>query len=144
MLKLTLILSLVLASCAPKVVTIEVVPPETPLFSKDVIFYGVSNLSFANLLEAPDMASEARALVRKGEIAKVVERRAVSQALSAIAATGAAAGAGAAAAKEIWVYVSMTDDRPAVGTITGWLREAAVDRYENLPQAKSAARLMTR
>ena len=117
------------AACTPRTDAETVVPPETPLFEPSVIGYGVVNQSFSNILEKPDTAANVLGFIRKGGVVKITERR-------------AAVKSGEPA--EIWVYVTAeieaADDRP----VSGWLRESGLDRYENLPRARNAARLMPR
>ena len=123
------VLFLVASACTPRTGSEAVVPPETPLFESNVIGYGVVNQSFANILDKPDAAADVLGFIRKGGVVKIIERR-------------AAVKSGEAA--EIWVYVTAeveaADDRP----VSGWLREPGLDRYENLPRARSASRLMPR
>jgi hypothetical protein len=123
-----------LASCRAKPSDDALLPPETPLFVKEGIGYGVVNVSFAHVLERPPPASsEAAGLIRKGSIVTVVERRSVP-----------AAGDSAA---RLWVFIEARskEREPSGGKpVSGWLPGESLDFYENLPRAETAAALMPR
>jgi hypothetical protein len=123
------LLLLLAAACTPRTGAETVIPPETPLFESSVIGYGVVNQSFANILGKTDAASDVLGFIRKGGIVKIMERRADLK---------------NGEPSEIWIYVTTEVEEAGDRPVSGWLREPGIDRYENLPRAQSAARLMPR
>jgi hypothetical protein len=68
-------------SCRVKMPEDALLPPETPLFVREGVGYGVVNVSFAHVLERlPPVVSGSAGLIRKGSVVTVVERRAVAAA----------------------------------------------------------------
>jgi hypothetical protein len=120
---------LLAAACTPRTGAETVLPPETPLFESGGIGYGVVNQSFANILGKPDTSSDVLGFIRKGGIVKIIERRASLK---------------NGESSEIWVYVTAEVEEAGDRPVSGWLREAGLDRYENLPRAQNASRLMPR
>jgi hypothetical protein len=123
-----------LVSCRAKPSDDALLPPETPLFVKEGVGYGVVNVSFAHVLERPSSAlSGSAGLIRKGSVVTVIERRSVP-----------AAGDSAA---RLWVFVearSKESEAPGGKRVSGWLPGESLDFYENLPRAETAAALMPR
>jgi hypothetical protein len=121
-------------SCRAKVPGDALLPPETPLFVKEGVGYGVVSVSFAHVLERlPPVVSGSTGLIRKGSVVTVVERRAV-----------AAEGESTA---QLWVFVeawSKDGESPGGKTVSGWLPGESLDFYDNLPKAQTASALMPR
>jgi hypothetical protein len=107
-------------SCGGKRNETPVVPPATPALSREVIGYGVINVSYTHVTAEPEDGGASPGYLRRGSLVRVVERRTVK--------TGKT--------PESWVLVD--------GAYRGWLREAMVDIYDNEPQARTAAESMAR
>lgn len=115
---------LVLSSCDRKNEEIFIVPPETPPLSRQLIGYGVINVSYTHAAAEPDPAASSLGYLRRGSIVKVLERRPL------ISQDSRAGGT-----PESWVLVE--------GNFQGWLTESVLDIYDNESQAKTAAESMT-
>jgi hypothetical protein len=123
-----------ITACKPKPALDAILPPETPLFVKDGIGYGVVNVSFAHVLKEAGGAAAA-GLLRKGSVIEIVERRRLREAEAVSGET------------QLWLYVVTreTEDAAAgIKPVAGWLPGASVDFYESLPKAVTAAALMPR
>jgi hypothetical protein len=118
-------------SCKPKSSDDTILPPETPLFVKEGVGYGVVKVSFAHVLEnLPPGPSASTGLIRKGSVVTVVERRSV-QAESAEV--------------RLWVFVEARGGESGGGkAVSGWLPGESLDFYGNLPRAERASALMPR
>jgi hypothetical protein len=88
-------------------------PPTFPL-SRQVVAYGVVNVSFTKLTDKPAPESASASYLRKGSIVQILERRSVTVGVKS----------------ENWVLV----DEPA-----GWIRETEIDLYESESQAQTAS-----
>lgn len=110
-------------------------PPETPLFLKEGVGYGVVNASFANVLRDPRDNAASMGLIRKGSVVVVVERR-------AIPVEGDPNGEA-----RLWVFVEMQTaqgDFAETRQVTGWLPGESMDFYTSLSQAETASAMMLR
>ncbi|MDR1411476.1 MAG: hypothetical protein LBI91_04655 [Spirochaetaceae bacterium] len=113
-------LALFSLSCAPdfpgrKAGEAAVVPPATPPLSRPVLGYGVIGVSYTRVTAEPSPAALSLGYFRRGSVVEVVERRSVSRGEFA----------------ESWVFVE--------GAYRGWLREDAVQIYDNEARAKTAS-----
>jgi hypothetical protein len=113
-----------LDSCRGKTGEIPVFPPVTPPLSRPVIGYGVVNVSYTYMVEAPGEGELSLGYLRRGSLISILERRALP----------------AGEAAETWVLV---EEAAPQGRQRGWLRESVVDIYDNEFQANTAARSMT-
>ncbi|MDR0638325.1 MAG: hypothetical protein LBG27_05390 [Spirochaetaceae bacterium] len=130
-----LMLGLLAVSCRKKSADEALSPPETPLFLKEGVGYGVVNASFANVRGEPHAAAVSTGLIRKGSVVVVIERRAVPVAEDPNGAM------------QFWAFVETQVARDEVaGTrlVAGWLLEDSMDFYASLPKAETASTLMTR
>jgi hypothetical protein len=116
---LTIVL-LVLLSCNGKKDESPVIPPETPPLSREMIGFGVVNVSYTHVTAEPLDGSASPGYLRRGAVVKILERKMVKD----------------RAAVESWVL--------AEGIYQGWLREAVVDIYDSEAQAFTASESMNR
>ena len=130
-----LTLGVLAVSCREKPSDNALLPPETPLFVKEGVGYGVVNVSFANVLEDSRAAAVSTGLIRKGSVVVVIERRAVPVAGDPSGTT------------RLWAFVETQAAKDAfAGTrlVAGWLPGDSLDFYASLPKAETASALMTR
>jgi hypothetical protein len=129
-----LILGVLAVSCRAKPVDEALLPPETPLFLKEGVGYGVVNVSFANVFGGPQDDAASMGLIRRGSIVVVVERR-------TIPVTGDPNGAA-----RLWAFVEQTarDDFAEMRQVAGWLPGESMDFYTSLSQAETASAMMSR
>jgi hypothetical protein len=123
---------ILVASCRGKLPDDAVLPPETPLFVREGVGYGVINVSFAHVLgKLPPVSSESTGLIRRGSVVTVIERR-------AIPAEGDST--------RLWALVEARSKESEAGgkPVLGWLPGESLDFYENLPRAETASALMLR
>ena len=113
------VLLLITASCGIRKTDTPVLPPVTSPLSRSVIGYGVINVSYTQLKVEPSADGASHGYVRRGAVVRVLERRLVH----------------AGNAIEGWVLTE--------GDYQGWLREDAIDIYDNELQAQTAAESMT-
>jgi hypothetical protein len=121
------------ASCREKPADETLSPPETPLFLKEGIGYGVVTVSFANVLEEPRPAAVSTGLIRRGSVVVAVECRALPLEENS---NGAA---------RLWVFVETRpeeDNSAETRPVAGWLPEDHVDFYASLPKAETASKRM--
>jgi hypothetical protein len=128
---------LLVVSCRPRPTENAISPPETPLFVKEGVGYGVINVSFVHVIKEPVLASAGSStsvgLLRKGSIVGVVERRSIPEVNSGTA--------------QVWVFVEARGAEDAASgtrSVFGWLSAGSLDFYENLPKAETASALMLR
>lgn len=114
------IVLLVLLSCNGKKDESPVIPPETPPLSREMIGFGVVNVSYTHVTAEPLDGSASPGYLRRGAVVKILERKMVKD----------------RAAVESWVL--------AEGIYQGWLREAVVDIYDSEAQAFTASESMNR
>jgi hypothetical protein len=119
-------------SCRAKQVDDALSPPETPLFLKEGVGYGVINASFVNVLREPHASAASAGLIRRGSVVVVVERRTV---LTGIESNGPA---------RLWAFVETRaeDEGEETRPVAGWLPGDSLDFYASLPQAETASVLM--
>jgi hypothetical protein len=116
-----LALCAVLTSCGGwKKETSVIIPPATSPLSRDVIGFGVINVSYTHVAAGPEEGGASQGYLRRGSLVRVIERRTVKK----------------AAVSESWVLIE--------GGSRGWLREKLVDIYDNEGRAKTAAESMSR
>jgi hypothetical protein len=96
-----------------------IVLPASPLLSRDFIGFGVIVVSYTHVLDKPQSNALSQGYVRRGSIVKVLERRLVRK-----------DGEG-----RPWVLIE--------GDYQGWLEESNMQIYDNEPQAKTAAELLS-
>jgi hypothetical protein len=113
-----------LGACSKKPGEVSLALPATPPLSRPVIGYGVVNVSYTHLAEAPGEGSLSLGYLRRGSVIRILERRAVL----------------AERNSELWVLVEGPSPQ---GRERGWLRESVVDIYGNEFQAHTAAESMT-
>lgn len=116
---LILLLALFLGSCDRKNEDILIIPPATPPLSRQVIGYGVINVSYTHVVDNPEPSAPSLGYLRRGSIVKVIERRSVTNQGNV----------------ESWILVE--------GNFRGWLTATVVDIYDNESQARTAAGSMT-
>jgi hypothetical protein len=132
MFRILVALLVLVASCRGKLPDDAVLPPETPLFVREGVGYGVISVSFAHVLEKlPPVSSESTGLIRRGSVVTVIERR-------AIPAEGDST--------RLWALVEARSKEGETGgkPVLGWLPGESLDFYENLPRAETASALMLR
>lgn len=130
-----LMLGLPTVSCREKPSDNALLPPETPLFVKEGVGYGVVNVSFANVLEESHAAAVSTGLVRKGSVVAVIERRAVLVAGDPSGTT------------RLWAFVKTQPTKDGFAEtrpVAGWLPADSLDFYASLSKAETASALMTR
>jgi hypothetical protein len=120
---LILLAVLVLSSCERKNEDILIIPPATPPLSRQLIGYGVINVSYTHVVERAEGSAPSLGYLRRGAIVKVLERRPLTN------------QGNPGSASESWVLVE--------GNFQGWLSESVVDIYDNESQARTAAESMT-
>jgi hypothetical protein len=114
------LIALLVGSCNRAAEEISIVPPPTPLLSRQLIGYGVISTSYTHVTEEPAPDGVSLGYLRRGSIVQVLERRSVNN----------------GGVVESWVLVN--------GTYRGWLREDLVQVYGSEAQAKTAAETMSR
>jgi hypothetical protein len=137
-----LLLIVVLASCKKPEEDLTIIVGATPILSKTSIAYGLVENSFAHILDEPSPQGASRALLRKGDIVRVVERRLVSTTQpvqsgggssgSAASARGAQSTAGTPVGK-IWMRIETLSP-----PVSGWLADDALLLYPSLLKAENA------
>ncbi|MFP3089798.1 hypothetical protein LQZ21_05670 [Treponema sp. TIM-1] len=109
---------IVLDSCNRGSGDAALIPPPTPPLSRDVLGYGVVNVSYIQVVKEPVPGSESLGYLRRSSLVRVLERKTVDY----------------RGDFESWVLVE--------GNYRGWLREAMIRIYDNEAQAKTAAESM--
>ncbi|GHT92407.1 hypothetical protein FACS1894140_4380 [Spirochaetia bacterium] len=110
---------LALSSCDRKDENLSVIPPATPPLSRQLIGYGVINVSYTHVVEEAESSSASLGYLRRGSIVKILERRPVKRTV------------GRTEIVESWVLVE--------GNFRGWLPEPVVDIYDSENRARTAA-----
>jgi hypothetical protein len=110
---------LALCSCGKKE-NIPVIPPATSPLSRESIGFGVVNVSYSHVTAQPEDGSASLGYLRRGTVVRILERKMIRN-------SGRA---------ESWVL--------ADGGYRGWLRETAVDIYDNEMRARTASEFMGR
>lgn len=109
-----------LGSCGGKNDETPLVPPVTSPLSRQIIGFGVINVSYTHVTAEPAEGSASPGYLRQGAIIRILERKIIKK----------------GAASESWVL--------ADGAYRGWLREAVVDIYDNEMRAETASESMGR
>jgi hypothetical protein len=112
------LLLFVLGACARVSEAPPVLPPSTPPLSRSLIGYGVISVSYTHVFDEPLERAVSLGYLRRGSIAEVLERRLVNNRERA----------------EPWVLVG--------GDYRGWIKEGAIQIYDNMAQAQTAAGTM--
>jgi hypothetical protein len=108
-----------LCSCGGKKEEAPVIPPATSPLSRNIIGYGVINVSYTHVTAAPEDGGISLGYLRRGSIVEVIERRRIMLQNHS----------------ESWVL--------AEGAQRGWLREEVMDVYDNEFKARTASESMT-
>ncbi|MDR2144499.1 MAG: hypothetical protein LBP29_09035 [Treponema sp.] len=111
-----LLLLFLLAACSPHDRNISD-PPATPPLSRDLIGYGVVNVSYTRVMKEPNPDSVSLGYVREKTVVRILERRLVRNGETV----------------EYWVRVEQD--------YSGWLPEKVVDIYDTGEKADTAAGL---
>jgi hypothetical protein len=107
---------LVLSLCSCGASGDGIVPPLTSPLSRSLIGYGVVTVSYINVVDEPNPAGGVSlGILRRGTVAPVLERRRIN----------------VRGKLESWLLVG--------GYYQGWLREEALEVFENEAQARTAA-----
>jgi hypothetical protein len=122
---LTVFFVLLLTACTGKNDELPLVPPVTHPLMRELVGFGVINVSYTHMLENPAEGSLSRGYLRKGSVVKIIERRPVNKRGNA----------------EMWVLAEGAEPR---GQSRGWLREQLVNIYDNEFQANTASELLSR
>jgi hypothetical protein len=120
------LLAVLLISCARGQEEIPLEPPPTDPLARDFIAYGVVNTSFTHVGDTAGPDGISLGYLRKGSLVKIIERRSLT-------------GQGNA---ELWVLIE-ADYQGANEKIQGWLRESAIEVYDNESRALTASETMT-
>ena len=121
---LVLLLPVAFFFCSRNAEDAPLIPPPTNPMTREFIGYGVVNVSFVHVLKEPLMDNSSLGYLRKKSTVKIMERRSLSNRGKA----------------ETWVKI---DAMYSTETgIQGWLRESALNVYENEFQAMTAAETM--
>lgn len=106
-------------SCIRPAEETSVLPPPTYPLSRPIIGYGVVSDSYTHVVDTPDQRGLSLGYLRQGSVVPVLERRYINNRETA----------------ESWVLVD--------GNYRGWLKEEAIQIYDNEAQAKTAAESMS-
>jgi hypothetical protein len=111
-----------LGACGLRTDQIALDPPLTHPLSLSFIGYGVINASYTLLMDVPESNGASLGYARRGSVVTIIERRFVNDRGST----------------ESWVLVEGTEN------IEGWIKEKAVDIYNNEYKAQTASEFMSR
>jgi hypothetical protein len=111
-----------LGACGLRTDQIALDPPLTHPLSLSFIGYGVVNASYTLLMDGPESNGVSLGYARRGSVVTIIERRFVNDRGST----------------ESWVIVEGTEN------IEGWIKEKALDIYDNEYKAQTASELMNR
>jgi hypothetical protein len=124
---LSAVILLAVLSCDGKKEDALLIPPETSPLSRSVIGFGVVNVSYTHVNAVPLEGSASQGYLRRGSLVSVLERRSVK----------------ISGGLESWVLAEGNSNGSAL-QVRGWLREAALDIYDNEGMAKTASDLLNR
>jgi hypothetical protein len=113
-------LFIALGSCGRNKTEAAIIPPPTAPLSREVIGFGVINVSYIHVTGAPENGGSSPGYLRRGSVVQVIERRVVTNGVLS----------------ESWVLVD--------GSHRGWVKENLVDIYDNEGRARTAAESMNR
>jgi hypothetical protein len=120
--QLIILLSLTaLCACGAKREETPVIPPVTSPLSRDYIGFGVITSSFTHVTADPSENGVSQGYLRRGSLVRILRRQTIRT------------GDGFAS----WVLIEG-------GNQQGWLKEDALDIYENESQARTASESMTK
>ena len=118
--KLLLALALLACACGGKKEESPVVPPATFPLSRQVIGFGVINVSYTHVSAKPEEGSVSLGYLRRGSLVRVLERRVIKKGGIPV----------------LWILVE--------GNSRGWLQEELADIYDNEGRAQTASESMNR
>jgi hypothetical protein len=121
---LVLLFGTLFFSCNRPSDEIPLTPPPTHPLVRDFIGYGVVNTFFTHIMDKPGPEGISQGYLRKGSLVKISERRSVSNHGNV----------------EFWVYIDSSSVEPVSN---GWLRESALDIYDNEAKGLTASETMT-
>ena len=113
-----------LLGCTRSAEELPVTPPVTAPLTRDFIGYGVLTASFTHLLDRPGPEGASLAYLRRGTVVRIIERRFF------LNRDGA----------EFWVLAEGNYEEGL--SSQGWLRESALEIYDNESRARTASRSM--
>jgi hypothetical protein len=122
-----LLLAILLFSCTKGQEEIPLEPPPTDPLTRDFIGYGVVNVSFTHVEDAAGQTGVSLGYLRKGALAKIIERRSLTNQGNV----------------ELWILVEADYQGALNGKIQGWLQESTVEVYDNESRALTASEAMT-
>jgi hypothetical protein len=110
---------ILLTSCRQEQEPVSLTIPPTPVLTSESP-WGVSNKPYLKVLSAPDISSEVRGLLRRGDIVEIVSK------------TGADDG------HSYWLEIRSPDKE-----MSGWIPDSSMDVYDSPAQARTARDGMT-
>lgn len=120
----------VFAACDRSRDELPVIPPETHPLARDFIGFGVVNVTFTHVLNAPGSQGVSEGYLRRGTVVRINERRQISN----------------RGRLESWVLAEGNYRETAAGTgapsSRGWLEEAALEIYDSEERANTASKSM--
>jgi hypothetical protein len=123
---LLLVVCFLAASCTRSSDEIPLEPPPTHPLVRGFIGFGVVNTSFTHINDKPGAEGISQGYLRKGSLAKVIERRSVNNHKDV----------------ELWVYIDGSYQGNSELVSSGWLRESALDIYDSEAKALTASETM--
>lgn len=102
-------------SCTRSPEEVSITPPPTHPLSRTLVGYGVINVPFTRVMQAPRQGEISLGHLRRGSIVEIIARRSVNA--------------------ESWVLID--------GIYQGWIRARELDIYDLAVQAETAAELMS-
>jgi len=123
---LSLLLVVLFPGCGRSADDLPVVPPITHPLVRQYIGYGVVNVSFTHLLNAPGPNGVSMGYLRRGTVVRIIERRTITS----------------KGKTESWVLAEGNYEGSGVPS-QGWLEETTVAVYDNEPMAKTASKAMS-
>jgi hypothetical protein len=114
-------------SCTKGQEEIFLEPPPTNPLARDFIGYGVVNASFTHVEDEAGQNGVSLGYLRKGSMVRIIERRSLTNQEYA----------------ELWILIEADYQGAPGGRIQGWLRESAVEVYDNESRALTASETMT-
>jgi len=100
-------------------------PPATHPLARQLIGYGVVNVSFTHLLSEPGPGGVSHGHLRRGTVVRIIERRQIITQGNSVS----------------WVLAEGNYQPPVVPP-RGWLQEATVEIFDRESRANTASRIM--
>ena len=100
-------------------------PPATHPLARQLIGYGVVNVSFTHLLSEPGPGGVSHGHLRRGTVVRIIERRQIITQGNSVS----------------WVLAEGNYQPPAVPP-RGWLQEVTVEIFDRESRANTASRAM--